>query len=80
MQYNLHIDINWGRRQTTHIMSPTNVCTNVNTSVHRTLKLKVLVSGVSRALKTFKGKVKLKTLMDWVTWGCWTARQRGLLN
>ena len=59
-------------------MSPTNVCTNVHTSVHRTLKLKVLISGVSRAPKTFKGKVKLKTLMDWVTWGLLDCKTKGI--
>ena len=59
-------------------MSPTNVCTNVHTSVHMTLKLKVLISGVSRASKTFKGKVKLKTLMDWVTWGLSVCNTKGI--
>ena len=62
----------------THIISPTNVCTNVHISVHWTVKLKVLICGVSRASKTFKGKIKLKTLMDWVTWGLLDCRTKGI--
>ena len=62
----------------THIMSPTNVCTNVNISVYWTMILKVLIVGVSRASKTFKGRVKLKTLMDLVTRGLLNCRTKGI--